>query len=59
MKDNPDVNLELYRKILRKPPSMPGNLILAKSSDGKMEIIEVFKSEFDLRYDFKNSKKNN
>lgn len=57
MKDNPEVNLELYRKILRKLPSMPGNLILFKSSDGKMEIIEVFKSEFDLREDFKNSKK--
>jgi hypothetical protein len=57
MKDNPDVNLELYRKILRKLPSMPGNLILAKSSDGKLEIIEVFKSELDLREDFKNSKK--
>ena len=57
MKDNPDVNLELYRKILRKLPSMPGNLILAKSSEGKLEIIEVFKSELDLREDFKNSKK--
>lgn len=57
MKDNPDVNLELYRKILRKLPSMPGNLILAKFSDGKLEIIEVFKSELDLREDFKNSKK--
>ena len=48
MKDNPDVNLELYRKILIKPPSMPRNLILAKSSDGKMEIIEVFKSEINM-----------
>ena len=57
MKDNTDVNLELYRKILRKLPSMSGNLILAKSSEGKLEIIEVFKSELDLREDFKNSKK--
>jgi hypothetical protein len=57
MKDNTDVNLELYRKILRKLPSMSGNLILAKSSGGKLEIIEVFKSELDLREDFKNSKK--
>lgn len=57
MKDNPDVNLELYRKILRKLPSMPGNLVLAKISDGKMEIFEVFKSDLDLREDFKNSKK--
>ena len=57
MKDNTDLNLELYRKILRKLPSMPGNLILAKFSDGKLEIIEVFKSELDLREDFKNSKK--
>lgn len=57
MKDNSELNLELYRKILRKLPSMPGNLILAKSSEGKLEIIEVFKSELDLREDFKNSKK--
>jgi hypothetical protein len=57
MKDNTDLNLELYRKILRKLPSMSGNLILAKSSEGKLEIIEVFKSELDLREDFKNSKK--
>jgi hypothetical protein len=57
MKDNPELNLELYRKILRKLPSMPGNLVLAKTSEGKMEIIEVFKSELDLREDFKNSKK--
>ncbi len=56
-KDNSELNLELYRKILRKLPSMPGNLVLAKTSEGKMEIIEVFKSELDLREDFKNSKK--
>jgi hypothetical protein len=57
MKDAPETNLELYRKILRKLPSMSGNLILTKISEGKMEIIEVFKSELDLREDFKNSKK--
>ena len=57
MKDNSDVNLELYRKILKKLPAIPGNLVLAKISDGKMEILEVFKSELDLRIDFKNSKK--
>ena len=57
MKDNPAVNLELYRKILRKLPAMPGNLVLAKVSYRKIEIFEVFKSEFDLREDFKNSKK--
>lgn len=57
MKDNPEVNLELYRKILRKLPSMPGNLVLTKMSEGKMVIIEVFKSELDLREEFKNSKK--
>ena len=57
IKDDPYFNLELYRKILRKLPSMPGNLVLAKVSFGKMEIFEVFKSEFNLREDFKNSKK--
>jgi hypothetical protein len=57
MKDNPDVNIELFRKILRKLPSMPGNLVLIRNFAGKMEIIEVFKSEIDLREDFKNSKK--
>jgi hypothetical protein len=36
---------------------MPGNLVLAKISDGKMEIFEVFRSDLDLREDFKNSKK--
>ena len=57
MKDYPDFNLELYRKILRKLPAMPGNLVLAIVSYRKIEIFEVFKSEFDLREDFKNSKK--
>ena len=57
MKDNSSVNLELYRKILRKLPACPGNLVVAIMSGGKLVILEVFKSEFDLRYDFKNSKK--
>ncbi len=57
MKDSPEANLELYRKILKKLPTMPGNLVVAKCSDGKLEIIEIFKSEFDLREDFKNSTK--
>jgi hypothetical protein len=57
IKDDPDANLELFRKILQKLPNMPGSLVLARTVGNKMIILEVFKSEIDLREEFKNSKK--
>ena len=57
IKDDPDANLELYRKILQKLPNMPGSLVLARTVGSSMVILEVFKSELDLREDFKHSKK--
>jgi hypothetical protein len=56
-KDDPEVNLDLYRKILQKLPNMPGSLVLAKIEGGSMVILEVFSSEIDLREEFKFSKK--
>jgi hypothetical protein len=57
IKDDPDANLELFRKILQKLPNMPGSLVLARTVGNKMIILEVFKSDLDLREEFKNSKK--
>ncbi len=57
IKDDPDANLELYRKILQKLPNMPGSLVLARMVGSKMIILEVFTSEIDLREEFKNSRK--
>jgi hypothetical protein len=57
LKDDPEANLELYRKILQKLPNMPGSLVLARLAAGRLIILEVFKSELDLREEFKNSKK--
>ncbi len=57
IKDDPDANLELFRKILQKLPNMPGSLVLARTVGNKMIILEVFKSEIDLREEFKNSRK--
>lgn len=56
--EDPDSNLDLYRLILRKLPNKPGCLVLAKvDKNNKMIILEIFKSEIDLREDFKYSKK--
>jgi hypothetical protein len=56
--EDPDSNLDLYRLILRKLPNKPGCLVLTKvDKNNKMIILDVFKSEFDLREEFKYSKK--
>ena len=56
--EDPDSNLDLYRLILRKLPNKPGCLVLSKvDKNNKMIILDVFKSEFDLREEFKYSKK--
>ncbi len=55
--DDPEANLELYRKILRILPKIPASLELTKMIGNSMVILEVFKSEIDLRGDFKQSKK--
>lgn len=53
-----DVNFNLYRNILQKLPNKPGCLVLVKAKkDSSLEIIEIFKSDIDLREDFKYSKK--
>jgi hypothetical protein len=57
-KEDPDMNFNLYRNILQKLPNKPGCLVLAKvDKNNKMIILEIFKSEIDLREDFKYSKK--
>jgi hypothetical protein len=57
-KEDSMMNLDLYRKILQKLPNKPGCLVLAKvDKNNKMIILEIFKSEIDLREDFKHSKK--
>ena len=56
--EDPNSNLDLYRLILRKLPNKPGCLVLTKvDKNNKMIILDVFKSEFDLREEFKYSKK--
>jgi hypothetical protein len=56
--EDPDSNFDLYRLILRKLPNKPGCLVLTKvDKNNKMIILDVFKSEFDLREEFKYSKK--
>ena len=56
-KEDSKMNFELYRKILQKLPNKPGYLVLAKvNENNKMIILEIFKSEIDLREDFKYSK---
>ncbi len=57
-KDDSEVNLNLYRKIIHKLPNKPGCLVLAKIDKyGKMIVLEVFKSDVDVREEFKKSKK--
>lgn len=57
-KDDSEVNLNLYRKIIHKLPNKPGCLVLTKVDKfGKMIVLEVFKSDVDVREDFKKSKK--
>ncbi len=56
-KEDTKMNLEFYNQILRKIPNKPGCLVLAKvEKNNKMVILEIFKSENDLREDFKYSK---
>ncbi len=57
MKNDTKSSFELYRKILQKLPGAPGNLVLAATTANLMTIIEVFKSDLDLREEFKNSTK--
>jgi hypothetical protein len=56
-KDDVDGQLELYKKILRKIPSTPGKLMLITGTDSSMKIIEILTSDYNLREDFRTSKK--
>ena len=56
-KDDADAQLELYKKILRKIPATPGKLMLISGTDSSMKIIEILTSDYNMREDFRTSKK--
>ncbi len=55
--DDADGQLELYKKILRKIPATPGKLMLISGADSSMKIIEILTSDYNMREDFRTSKK--
>ena len=57
LRDDVDANLERYRKLIRKIPSLPGRLVIGTMIAGNFKILGVFTSETDLREDFRKSSK--
>lgn len=58
-KDDADGQLELYKKILRKIPATPGKLMLISGADPNIKIVEILTSDYNLREDFRTSRKKN
>jgi len=57
LRDDVDANLERYRKLIRKIPSLPGRLVIGTMIAGNFEILGFFTSDTDLREDFRKSSK--
>lgn len=57
LRDDLESNLELYRKLIARIPSMPGKLIIGVMIGGNLKVLSVFSSDFDLREEFRASKK--
>jgi hypothetical protein len=57
MRDDLESNLELYRKLISRIPSMPGKLVIGVMIGGRLKVLSVFSSDFDLREEFKVSRK--
>jgi hypothetical protein len=58
-KDDADGQLELYKKILRKIPATPGKLMLISGADPNIKIVEILTSDYNMREDFRTSRKKN
>ncbi len=56
-KDDVEGQLELYKKVLRKMPAKPGKLMLISGSDSNFKLLEILTSDYNLREDFRTSRK--
>ena len=56
-RDDHQLNLQNFRKIISKIPASSGKLVIATKISGEFKILNVFSSDFDLREDFKTSSK--
>ena len=57
LRDDMQANLERYRKLIRKIPSLPGNLVIGTSIAGEWKVLCVFRSNYDLSEEFRTSQK--
>ncbi|MFN5633192.1 MAG: hypothetical protein ACK49D_00830 [Flavobacteriia bacterium] len=58
-KDDADGQLEIYKKILRRIPAIPGKLMLISGADPNIKIVEILTSDYNMREDFRTSRKIN
>lgn len=57
LRDDLEANLERYRKLIRRIPSLPGKLVIGTVISGNLKVLSVFSSDTDLREEFRRSLK--